>query len=896
LQILEIAEDSSERDIRRAYRKLSLMYHPDKRQGNEELFIRVTKAYEALTDPVARENFRKYGNPDGRQNLGVGLGLPAFLGDKENFVFLVAGYLVILIVVVPSVIYFIYQTCKGVQVPSLKRRQEMDLVAQVQLSHDRDALATGGFALSELVAENPDLQEEAYLAMKSQELVLPFPEMKALKGELDAFAFAEAAAAALPLEASAMAFGPGAASMSVAPGRGEGYFVGETGRVPVVRTYNLAAPEEGRRKKPEGADVRALSMFRYGMPPTEQHPGFPQTLFAPPAVLERNHLLLWAHMFRMDTAKSSALKAVLEQAGGKESLQTMLLEAEQVAGVAAQAAAAGFWDDRSQYEGKDVMSFARAEMEFKTLARLVKSGGGADVAVPALKNSGKKKKKISKGDRAAKKAAASKAKDDTPLDIEEATKQLDVLDAMMDYHRGLKKFTTEKLRRQNPAQVIQMLQLEQRVNQAVPPTVSPLAQFQCLNRPGLSLDAIRDAVIERAAPSSSDTDPRKAKGPKKSRSPLRASWPEWLQDTFSARFNDSGEVSALLKLSKEERGELLGSFGLDFGVANEVEALVTSMPQLDLEVVANVKRFDLGKTTDPNNPVVSEVLDPFSDDSEVSENEFLSVTVALRHANLDCVKIEEEEDSSQQPVVSEEEAAQEEDDDDEDDDEEVEDEAELLAGDDGIAVRKSKAPKKKAVIIGSKGPNDDSLVPEPHAPRTERPITKAERWALFLCNGTGWILQTHNIWQNQNGAFPPTVEVVTCTKARVDVELPLRFLPGPGTHQLYIVAMSLDYAGLDIVQELGTIKVNVSTHIARTKERAESMMKRLRERQDAAAALIPGLEEGADQESGDGSEAEDVDAAEDEDKPEEEGVDLFSDLRNLVKPTNQMDSDLQDME
>ena len=41
----------------------------------------ITKAYEALTDETARENYAKYGHPDGQQSMSVGIALPAFLFD-----------------------------------------------------------------------------------------------------------------------------------------------------------------------------------------------------------------------------------------------------------------------------------------------------------------------------------------------------------------------------------------------------------------------------------------------------------------------------------------------------------------------------------------------------------------------------------------------------------------------------------------------------------------------------------------------------------------------------------------------------------------------------------------------------------------------------------------------
>ncbi|CAH0515915.1 unnamed protein product [Peronospora belbahrii] len=66
--ILGISAGVSEREIKRAYRKMSLLYHPDKNQGDavaEQKFMLVAKAYEALTDEVAKANYEKFGNPDG---------------------------------------------------------------------------------------------------------------------------------------------------------------------------------------------------------------------------------------------------------------------------------------------------------------------------------------------------------------------------------------------------------------------------------------------------------------------------------------------------------------------------------------------------------------------------------------------------------------------------------------------------------------------------------------------------------------------------------------------------------------------------------------------------------------------------------------------------------------
>ena len=42
-----LKQDASDRDIKRAYRKLSLKYHPDKAEGDSKMFMRVAKAYAA---------------------------------------------------------------------------------------------------------------------------------------------------------------------------------------------------------------------------------------------------------------------------------------------------------------------------------------------------------------------------------------------------------------------------------------------------------------------------------------------------------------------------------------------------------------------------------------------------------------------------------------------------------------------------------------------------------------------------------------------------------------------------------------------------------------------------------------------------------------------------------
>lgn len=57
---LGVAQDASSEDIRKAYRKLSVKYHPDK-NGNdvffENRFREIQEAYETLTDPEKRKHY-----------------------------------------------------------------------------------------------------------------------------------------------------------------------------------------------------------------------------------------------------------------------------------------------------------------------------------------------------------------------------------------------------------------------------------------------------------------------------------------------------------------------------------------------------------------------------------------------------------------------------------------------------------------------------------------------------------------------------------------------------------------------------------------------------------------------------------------------------------------------
>ncbi|VDM40520.1 unnamed protein product [Toxocara canis] len=72
-KVLGIAKSATEDEIRKAYRKMALKYHPDKNKepGAEAKFKEVAEAYDVLSDPKKKEIYDKYGE-DGLKAGGEG--------------------------------------------------------------------------------------------------------------------------------------------------------------------------------------------------------------------------------------------------------------------------------------------------------------------------------------------------------------------------------------------------------------------------------------------------------------------------------------------------------------------------------------------------------------------------------------------------------------------------------------------------------------------------------------------------------------------------------------------------------------------------------------------------------------------------------------------------------
>ncbi|MFQ3220551.1 MAG: molecular chaperone DnaJ [Paraglaciecola sp.] len=74
-EVLGVDKGAAERDIKKAYKRLAMKFHPDRTQGDkglEEKFKEVQEAHEILTDQQKREAYDQYGHAGVDPNRGQG--------------------------------------------------------------------------------------------------------------------------------------------------------------------------------------------------------------------------------------------------------------------------------------------------------------------------------------------------------------------------------------------------------------------------------------------------------------------------------------------------------------------------------------------------------------------------------------------------------------------------------------------------------------------------------------------------------------------------------------------------------------------------------------------------------------------------------------------------------
>ncbi|GKZ41219.1 secretory subunit [Aspergillus brasiliensis] len=112
--ILGVSRSADEKAISRHYKRLSLIYHPDKIRPDpaknetmemlNERFVELTKAYKALTDEEVRNNYIQYGHPDGKQSMSIGIALPTFIVSEGNSKYTLLVYGALLGVLLPYIV------------------------------------------------------------------------------------------------------------------------------------------------------------------------------------------------------------------------------------------------------------------------------------------------------------------------------------------------------------------------------------------------------------------------------------------------------------------------------------------------------------------------------------------------------------------------------------------------------------------------------------------------------------------------------------------------------------------------------------------------------------------------------------------------------------------------
>ncbi|XP_016467250.1 dnaJ protein ERDJ3A [Nicotiana tabacum] len=87
-KVLGVDKNASQREIQKAFHKLSLQYHPDKNKnkGAQEKFAEINNAYDILSDEEKRKNYDLYGDEKGAPGFDAG-----GAGDHGGYTYFTSG-------------------------------------------------------------------------------------------------------------------------------------------------------------------------------------------------------------------------------------------------------------------------------------------------------------------------------------------------------------------------------------------------------------------------------------------------------------------------------------------------------------------------------------------------------------------------------------------------------------------------------------------------------------------------------------------------------------------------------------------------------------------------------------------------------------------------------------
>lgn len=87
--ILGVNKNSSQDEIKKSYRKMSLKHHPDRKGGDAEMFKKINEAYEVLSDVQKKRNYDMTGNSEGNPFMRAGMhgGMPNGMDDIFSSIF-----------------------------------------------------------------------------------------------------------------------------------------------------------------------------------------------------------------------------------------------------------------------------------------------------------------------------------------------------------------------------------------------------------------------------------------------------------------------------------------------------------------------------------------------------------------------------------------------------------------------------------------------------------------------------------------------------------------------------------------------------------------------------------------------------------------------------------------